>query len=346
MNRSPIEPYTTPAEHANLTPEPADVPPREAVLALAPSPDFVRDSTVFAATMSGLYRSRDGGGSWERQHIVAQDLPLFSVALSPAFADDGLLFAGAVEGGLLLGTGSGAQWSLTLLGGQPLHCVTLAPSPAFRRDGTLFTGTMSEGIFQSRNRGGSWEARNFGLLDLQVLALGISPGFEQDETLYAATASGLFRSPNGARAWREVTSPSENAPTLCLAIPEPPLGPGTLFAGTEGTGLFRSEDRGATWQLAGAELAESCINGLALSPDFAGDRTVLALTDGDLFISRDAGDHWEHCAATPEALCLAVAPTFPGGGPALIGRARGGVDRSSDLAHWQTSQVAPCTPAE
>ena len=339
MNRSATETHDTPADQA-------EAPPREAVLALAPSPDFARDSTVFAATMSGLYRSRDGGGTWERQEIVAQDLPLFSVATSPAFSDDGLLFAGAAEGGLLLGTGGGAHWSLTATGELQLQCVAFALSPAFRRDGAVFTGTMSDGVFQSRNRGGNWEPRNFGLLDLQVLALAVSPGYEQDETLYAATASGLYRSPNGARAWREVASPSEEAPVLCLAIPVPPLGPGTLFAGTDGAGVFRSEDRGATWQSIGVELAESCINGLALSPDFARDRTVLALTDADLFVSRDAGDHWEHCAAAPEALCLAVAPTFPDGGPALIGRAHGAIDRSSDLAHWQTAAVMAATPAE
>lgn len=346
MNRSPLEPYTTPTEHADSTPEPADAPPREAVLALAPSPDFARDSTVFAATMSGLYRSRDGGRTWERQEIVAQDVPLFSVAVSPAFADDGLLFAGAVEGAMLLGTGGGTHWSVALLGGQRLHCVTFALSPEFHRDGIAFTGTMSDGIFQSRNRGQIWEARNFGLLDLQVLALAISPGFGQDETLYAATPSGLFRSPNGARAWREVASPSVDAPVQCLAIPALPDGAGTLFAGTDGAGVFRSGDRGATWQPAGAELADSCINGLALSPDFARDRTVLALTDADLFVSGDAGAHWERCAAAPEALCLAVAPTFPDGGPVLIGRARQGVHRSSDLAHWQTSPVVPASPAE
>jgi photosystem II stability/assembly factor-like uncharacterized protein len=322
-----------------VTSESMDAPSREAVLAMAASPDFARDSLVFAATMAGLYRSGDGGQTWKRVEIVAQDLPLFSVAVSPAFAEDGLLFAGAVEGGLLRGVGGGTSWSLAHLGGRQSHCAALALSPEFRRDGIAFAGTMSDGIFQSRTRGESWEARNFGLLDLNVLALAISPGFVQDETLYAATPSGLFRSPNGARAWREVAAPSAEAPVQCMALAAPAAGPGTLFAGTDGAGVFRSDDRGATWQPSGATLAEACVNGLALSPDFARDRTVLALTDAELHVSRDAGMHWERCAVASEALCLAVAPTFPGGGPMLIGRARQGVDWSSDLVRWQTSPV-------
>jgi photosystem II stability/assembly factor-like uncharacterized protein len=203
----------------------------------------------------------------------------------------------------------------------------------------VFAGTMSDGIFQSRTRGDSWEARNFGLLDLNVLALAISPGFGQDETLYAATSSGLFRSPNGARAWREIASPSTDAPVQCLALTAQAAGPGSLFAGTDGAGIFRSDDRGATWQRSGATLADACVNGLALSPSFARDRTVLAITDAELHVSRDAGEHWERCAVVPGALCLAIAPTFPNEGPVLVGRSRQGVDRSSDLIAWRTTAV-------
>ncbi|MDB5056957.1 MAG: hypothetical protein JWO59_429 [Chloroflexi bacterium] len=322
-----------------MTAESVNAPSREAVLAMEASPDFARDTLVFAATMSGLYRSRDGSRTWERIETAWRDLPLFSVAVSPGFASDGLLFVGAVEGGLLRGVCGGASWSLADFGGERPHCATLALSPEFARDGMAFAGTMSNGVFHSRTRGETWEARNFGLLDLHVSALAISPCFGQDETLYAATPSGLFRSPNGARAWREVAAPSADALVQCLALAAPAVGPVTLFAGTDGAGVFRSDDRGGTWQRTGTALAEATINGLILSPYFARDHTVLALTDSELYLSRDAGMHWECRAWASGALCLAVAPTFPGGGPVLIGRTWQGVERSSDLVHWQTFPV-------
>jgi photosystem II stability/assembly factor-like uncharacterized protein len=326
-----------------MTANAEDEPMNQAVPALAAAADFTGNGTVFAATMSGLYRSPDKGRSWEVVEIVGQNVPLFSLAISPAFADDGLLLVGAVEGGILRGTDGGAHWSLANFGGRQPHCAALALSPEFRQDGTAFAGTMSDGVFQSRTRGEHWEARNFGLHDLNVLALAVSPDFAQDETLYAATPTGLFRSPNAARAWREVPSPAAEAPVQCLAISA--ASPGTLFAGTDGKGIFRSDDRGATWRQAGKELADACINALANSADGTGRNLLFALTDSELYLSRDDAEHWERCAEVGEALCIAVTSNFSSGGAILVGLVEGGIARSSDLSQWEmTPVVAKAVP--
>lgn len=330
-----------PIAQTEVTPEEMDSPSTAAVVALATSPDYQHDSTIYAATLAGLYRSSDGGQTWQGLELAAPNLPLLSVAVSDAGTEGPVLFVGAVEGGLLRGTGGGKNWSLGYFGGRQLHCASLALSPAFRQDGQAFAGTLSDGVFQSRNRGESFEARNFGLLDLNVLALAISPNFSQDETLYAATATGLYRSPNAARAWREVAAPVADVPVQCLAIGATETAHGILFAGTDGSGVYHSEDRGMTWHSCGTTLADRCINGLALSADFIQDQTVFALTDSELYVSRDGGKLWERSAEVPEGLCLAVTPTFSSGGPVLVGRAQQGVLLSSDLIQWQTASVVP-----
>lgn len=312
------------------------------VVALAASPDFARDGTFFAATMVGLYRSQDQANSWQQ---VGESLPgpsLSAVAASPGFAHDRVVLVANLEGGIFRSADGGHTWTGSHMmppgdtKGRP-GISALAISADFTRDGTAFAGTMGAGVFLSRDRCDTWEPCNFGLLDLNVLDLAISPAFGQDQTIFAATTSGVFRSRNGGRAWREVDFPFEAAPVQCLACSPGFAEDGFLFAGTEDSGIFRSTDWGRTWQLLPA-LPESLklINGLVLSPAFTADRTVLAATESDVYVSRAAGDTWSRCVALSGVLCLGLAPTFPSGGPVLVGLSRAGIYRSDEgLAGWK-----------
>jgi len=85
---------------------------------------------------------------------------------------------------------------------------SLVISPNYTHDGTLLAGTMEDGVFRSADRGSHWVAWNFGLLDLNVLYVAISPHFACDEILFAGTETGIFRSTNVGRAWREMDFPS------------------------------------------------------------------------------------------------------------------------------------------
>src|SRR5205823_14975574 len=50
------------------------------------------------------------------------------------------------------------------------------------------------------------------------------------------------------------------------------------------------------------------------------------------------GANWSQCVEAPGALCLALAPTFPEGGPVLVGLSREGVYRSTaGLGSWQAA---------
>jgi photosystem II stability/assembly factor-like uncharacterized protein len=309
-----------------------------AVTALAVSPSYAHDATAIAATMAGLFRSRDGGSTWSRVGIGFTGLSLTALAVSPDFARDGLVLVASLEGGLLRVTGDGAVWASGDFQGRHVDISALAIAPDFARTGVAFAATMADGVYISRNRGANWEACTFGLLDLDVTALALSPSFERDETLFATTATGIFRSPNAGRAWREAGFPEDTPAVLCLAI-SPEFGADRLlFAGTDGAGLFRSCDRGATWQPAGSALRDACVNAVVLSPNFPADGTLLMATDCAVYVSRDAGESWSHCVQAPGALCLAVAPTFPDGGPVLVGLSAQGVLRSAgDLSNWQVA---------
>ena len=178
-----------------------------------------------------------------------------------------------------------------------------------------------------------WAAWNFGLLDLNVLCIALSPRFAEDETVFIGAETGIFRSANGGRSWREVAFPTELAPVLSLATSSDHARPGALFAGTETHGLFRSDDDGQTWAQLGENVIAEAVNQIILSPNFSKSAKpdVLALLSEALLISRDSGQTWSDWKAgldlTPGATCVAAPQGLASRAPMLIGRVAGGVLR-------------------
>jgi len=70
----------------------------DVVYALAASPQFDRDGVCFAGRASGLYRSANGGASWQPAYAtlnLSEDLSTSAVVVSPDFASDRAVFAGS-----------------------------------------------------------------------------------------------------------------------------------------------------------------------------------------------------------------------------------------------------------
>ena len=306
--------------------EPIATPGCGAVTGLAISPAFVHDGTCFAATMAGLFRSEDAGERWSRVGEPHGARSATALAISPAYGENGTLLVADLEAGVYRVVAG--RWTISDLAGYGVQVAALATSPVFGTDGTAFAASLSHGIFCTHNHGAHWETCNFGLLDLEVLALAVSPGYSQDETIFAATATGLFRSRNGGRAWRESASLGDGMPVLCLA-PSPAFATdGVVFAGTDGAGLFRSADSGATWHPCDGFPGDACVNGVACSAACASDATAAAITDSDVYLSYSGGARWSLQAHVPDPLCLALAPAADATALLLVGTAGGDIYRT------------------
>jgi photosystem II stability/assembly factor-like uncharacterized protein len=159
--------------------------------------------------------------------------------------------------------------------------------------------------------------------------MAVSPTFLEDETLFVGTESGIFRSTNGGRAWREVNFPIEFAPVLCLAVSPDFATDGVIFAGTETCGLFRSDDRGQTWHRVGEDAIADTVNGVVLSPEFPSTPDILAVLGAALLVSRDGGQSWAEWKASLDCelgITSALAPLgLAPDSPLLVGLAGGDV---------------------
>ncbi|MGD9316754.1 MAG: hypothetical protein PVG56_07975, partial [Anaerolineae bacterium] len=234
--------------------------PRRGVQQVVVSPDFARDSTLFAALMAtdeglGIWKSTDGGGSWHMASRGLSDLAVTDVAISPAFAADRTLFATTRRGGLFRSTDGGEHWvSLTdryypdTLYPQPPGGVFV--SPTYAQDGTLFV--IHERLYRSGDGGETW-ARS---LDT-ISTLALSPDLVGDQTLFAwSPDGGVLRSTDAGQTWQAAStglSTTGFGSGRVMLAPDFPASQTLYFVWTpsipeEGVQFFRSTDGAQSWQ--------------------------------------------------------------------------------------------------
>jgi photosystem II stability/assembly factor-like uncharacterized protein len=108
--------------------------------------------TVYAATLKGLYKTTNGGNSWQR---IAESLPdqfLSDLVLDSTHSD--VLYVASREG-IHKSRDGGTTWQAMNEGLTNLNIRALAIST--KNPQTLYAGTNLEGLFRSKNGGQSWE---------------------------------------------------------------------------------------------------------------------------------------------------------------------------------------------
>ncbi len=307
---------------------------QEYVYGLAASPAFKRDGICIAAKASGLYRSVDGGRTWQGAYQslhLQEPLATTTVAISPAFETDRQVLAG-IRGGVLISRDAGENWEFVqALPERQLatpFVTALAISPNFTQDGLVLAATEQDGVLRSMDGGLSWASWNFGLLDLHILSLVFSPDFDRDETIYIGTESGVFCSKTGGKAWHEVDFPLEAAPVLSLALDPNFTANGILYAGTESSGLWISNDRGKAWAGPVGGTDEQAVSSILLDAECPG-HILISLAAGPCF-SQDGGKSWSvwNKAWTPpsDVTALLAVDGLSGKAPALVGCMDGAVE--------------------
>jgi photosystem II stability/assembly factor-like uncharacterized protein len=220
-----------------------------ATLYAALSPDFPADRTVFAAVAGGVLRSTDGGQTWTSALLPPPPPVITALAISPDYAQDGILFAATMDDGIFRSADRGARWTAWNFGLYDFHIFSVAISPAFAHDQTVFLGCES-GMFRSANKGLGWRELDFPIDHAPVLSLALSPHFEADGTLWAGTEeAGLFCSRDRGQSW-ELAFPAAQvgAVNAILAAKS-----GAVLALGDET-LWISCNGGKSWQIWRADL--------------------------------------------------------------------------------------------
>ncbi len=214
-------------------------------------------------------------------------------------ATEGRLLVGGAPLGVAFTLDEAASWQASWMDSVDARVVALAADPRVQETGVLLAGSEGGGVLRSLDRGRSWMAANYGLHNYQVLALAWAPpapagAWPAWEVVFAGTEDGLYRSPNGGRAWKR----SEGVHGVVLTIAAAPdfHSSGVVLAGAEENGLWHSTDGGHCFTpVAGAPQQ---INALAAN---AGG---WLLSDSESLWRSSDGLHWTRMEGSEPSLAL------------------------------------------
>ncbi len=232
----------------------------------------------------GVFRTRDGGRSWERVLFVSDSTGAIELLLNEHNPDE--LFA--------------AMWR-----GE-------------RKPWTMTSGAREGGVYRSRDGGDSWERLGGGLPPLAVPGptgreepglvgkIGIAQARSEPSRLYAIVEAdpgpGIYRSDDGGDSWTLVNDQSFllGRPWYFHNVFADPVDPDVVYVA--GGGFHRSDDGGASFRA--VSMPHSDHHDLWISPD---DPNVMVEgNDGGAVVTVDGGRTWSSQLNQPTAEMYSV----------------------------------------
>jgi hypothetical protein len=241
---------------------------------------FTQPGHVLAVASSGVFRSIDEGVTW---NAVNGGLPATRF-LDPAGVDavTGAVYVSSVQ--VFKSSNDGQSWSQLAGTGLPsLGAWGIAPANGvlFAWDGA--SGGMS-GVQRSGDDGANFSDFSSGLTEKELSTVHIS-----GVVLAGTHHSGVFTS-NGSLSW---SSASLNLTAVSVtALAQHPSLLQTIYAGTTGMGVFKSDDGGVGWVAHQAGLPVESITALGVDPNVP-TRVYAGVSQfHGVFRSDDGGVNW------------------------------------------------------
>src|SRR5918994_5524421 len=269
----------------------------------------------------GLFRSSDGGRSWERLSEVTYPR-VTSVAVSPV---DGALYAGTEPSSLFVSRDGRTSWQelegLKNLPSAPTwsfpprpwtsHVRSIALS--FEDPDLIVAGIELGGVVRSEDGGESWQDQRPGAYaDCHTLVTHAGA----PNTVYEAAGNGFAESEDFGESWAAADTGLKHRYVWGLAADrdDPTLlyvsaaaGPGQAHGGGFSDAAIYRRRAEAWWEPVAGGLAEFPY---ALVADLETSGALYAgFGDGTILHSLDAGTSWNEFACVPGLDALAVVPT-------------------------------------
>ncbi len=215
----------------------------------------------------GLYKTTDGGESWERKLEIDEHTGVSEVWLDPRNPD--VMYAVAYQRG--------------------------------RRVWTLINGGPGSGIHKSTDGGESWRKLSQGLPKEDLGRIGIAVSPADGDIVYAIVearserARGVYRSEDAGATWSKKSGYVSGSPQYYQELIPDPHDPDRVYS--MDTFLMVTEDGGANWSRLGQE--EKHVDEHALWIDPANTDHLWSGNDGGIYESFDRGQNWRFVGNLP-----------------------------------------------
>jgi photosystem II stability/assembly factor-like uncharacterized protein len=274
--------------------------------------EFAAGGNAYIATLDSVWKSTDGGLTWIAHNLgIGVNDQVFDVALDPS--DPSILWAGIADASgaqpvnVMRSTDGGATWAnRTPPLGQALSCQAIAVDPGDSNTViAVFAGAFGGGqVWVTTSGGSSWTNRSAGLPNNPMRAV-VYDGTRllvAGGQLFGSQNVGLYKSTNLGATWTALHN--NNWPRLvAFDVAVDPNDAQTILVATDGTGVHRTTDGGASWQISIGGTGALAGRSLRFQP---GSSTELFLGTSSLavFRSTDGGDTFASSSRGISALTL------------------------------------------
>jgi photosystem II stability/assembly factor-like uncharacterized protein len=261
------------------------------VIALHPkNPDI-----IYVATNDYIYKTRDGGQSWENISKGMTHSRVISMAVDPVYP--ATIYAGTKGDAVFKSYDGGQRWVSQRAGLDDVTISSVVNQFIFdpADNNHLFVATTM-GVFETKDGGDLWKKRMEGMKEvLMVITIAMDP--TQTPIMYAGTSGGVYKSVNRAGKWEKVNNglvPPEvlkSSRALGVTVVQvDPHAPETVYAATL-NGLYKTTDGARTWLRIGESLPDQMLTSMVL--DRAREQVIYVASRAGVHVSENGGTTWK-----------------------------------------------------
>ncbi len=302
---------------------------------------------LYVATNESVYKSRDGGATWERKATDLSSYRVLSLALDPLHP--ATVFAGTMGDAVYKSPDGGQRW-IAHNAGLKEHVSVVNKFVFDPRNSEVVYAATTVGVFRSTDGGRLWEERMAGMKEVHIVfTLAMDPS--RPHVFYAGTTGGAYRSTDAMGTWQKINTglipPEILDASLALGVSSLAVDPGTpdvLYAGSN-NGLFKSMNQGDTWTRIGQSLSDQYISAVVIDP--SAPSTLYVGGRAGIHKSLDGGHTWHTANEGLETLNIRTIAMSPKDSLTLYAGTNGsGLYRSRDGAQSWTKLPLAEAPAK
>ena len=203
---------------------------------------------IFIATTMGVFETKNGGEQWTKKMEGMKEV-LMVVTLGMDPTRPSILYAGT-SGGVYKSIDQAGHWEKvnnglvppdTVKTSRALNVTAILVDP-YEPD-TVYAATLA-GMYKTTDGAKSWKRIGESLADQMIVTMVLDR--TRRGVIYITGRDGLHRSDDGGAAWKVINKGL--ATTNVRAIAQSDIDPKVFYVGTNGSGLYRSQDAGETWE--------------------------------------------------------------------------------------------------